>query len=325
MKAVICRAFGPIDKLDVGFLPSPDVQDHQVRVAVHAASINFMDLLMVQGAYQMKPGFPFVPGTDAAGEIQEVGSQVKDLKVGQRVICTGYYGAYADEWTLVENAVYPLPDTVEYIPAAAHIGAYGSAYYALVERAGLKPGETLVVHGASGGLGLAAVEVGRVLGARVVGSVGSDVKQSIVREYGADEVFNYTTDNVRDRMKALNDGKGADVVFDVVGGTVFEQSLRAMNWGGRIMPIGFTSGQIPNIPANLPLLKGCSVVGVFYGAAFTQEPEIIKRMRGTLLSWLADGKIRPHIHQVLPLEQAVAGMKLLEDRKATGKVVLTTR
>lgn len=325
MKAVICREFGPIERLEVGDLPRPPLKERDVRVAVHAASINFMDLLMVQGGYQMKPSVPFVPGTDAAGVIVAVGPKVSELKVGQRVICTDFFGAYADEWTLSEDGVHPMPDSVDYIPAAAHLGAYGSAYYALVERAALKSGETLVVHGASGGLGLAAVEVGRLLGARVIGSVGSDAKMNIVRKYGAAEVFNYTSESVRDRVKALNGGKGADVVFDVVGGAVFEQSLRGMNWGGRIMPIGFTGGQIPNIPANLPLLKGFSVVGVFYGAAFHNEPVIIKRMRGKLLTWLAEGKIRPHIFQVLPLEQAVTGMKLLADRKATGKVVLTTR
>ena len=325
MKAVICREFGPIDKLEVGTLPSPDLEDHQVRVAVETASVNFMDLLMVQGGYQMKPPIPFVPGTDAAGEIVEVGALVRNLKVGQRVMCMDFFGAYSNEWALSEAKVHPLPDSVNYVQAAAHIGAYGTAYYALVERAGLKRGETLVVHGASGGLGLAAVEVGRVLGARVLGSVGSDGKKSIVREYGADDVFNYSTESVRDLMKGLNGGKGADVVFDVVGGSVFEQSLRGMNWGGRIMPVGFTSGQIPVIPANLPLLKGFSVVGVFYGAAFSIEPLLIRRMRETLLSWLAEGKIRPHIHQVLPLEEAVAGMKLLADRKATGKVVLAMK
>lgn len=322
MKAIICRAYGPIENLEYGEFPEAVPGPDEIRLEVKAAALGFPEILMVQGGYQVKPPVPFVPGFDAAGVVLEVGAGVKDLAVGERVVTGAGTGAYAERRVIPATRAFRIPAGVDFEAAAAHFSAHGTAYYALVERAALRAGETLVVHGAAGGVGLAAVEIGRELGARVIASVGSDEKAALVRRYGAQEVFNYTTAGVRDTLKRLTGGRGADVIFDVVGGEVFEQSLYCVAWGGRILPIGFAGGRIPKVPANLPLLKGYSVVGVFWGAAFAQDPPAMARTHGTLMQWLAAGRIRPHVSEVLPLSRTVEGLRRILERRATGKILV---
>jgi NADPH2:quinone reductase len=321
MKAIICRQFGSFEDLQFGEFPDPVPRSGDVLLSVRVAALGFAEMLMVQGGYQVKPPLPFVPGFDAAGVVLEVGPEVQGIAVGQRVLCSEYSGAYAERRAVPAASIFPIADGVGFEAAAAHYGAHGTAYYALVERAALKSGETLVVHGAAGGVGLAAVEIGRLLGARVIASVGSDDKMDLVRRYGAEDVFNYTG-GVRGILKSLTNGRGADVILDVVGGEVFEQSLYCVAWGGRLLPIGFTGGQIPRIPANLPLLKGYSVVGVFWGACFEQDPPATARVRRALMDWLAQGRLRPHISAVLPLAQTVDGMRRIAGRKAQGKILV---
>lgn len=321
MKAIICRQFGPFENLEYGEFPEPPLAPGEIRLQVKAAALGFAEMLMVQGGYQIKPPLPFVPGYDAAGVVLEVGPDVRDIAVGQRVVCGGAPGAYAERRVAPASVAFPIAEGVEFEAAAAHFGAHGTAYYALVERARLKPGETLVVHGAAGGVGLAAVEIGRELGARVIATVGSDDKMDLVRRYGATEILNYR-EGVRGPLKSLTGGRGADVIFDVVGGEVFEQSLYCVAWGGRILPIGFAGGRIPKIPANLPLLKGYSVVGVFWGASFTHDLPAMARVHGALMDWLAAGRIRPHVSAVLPLEQTVEGMRRIAERRVQGKILV---
>jgi len=322
VKAVICRQYGSFEDLEYGEFPEPAPGPGEIRMEVKSAALGFPEILMVQGGYQAKPPLPFVPGFDAAGVVLEVGPEVKGFAAGQRVVSGGGTGAWAEQRVVPVSRTFRLPDSVGFEAAAAHFSAHGTAYYALVDRAALKAGETLVVHGAAGGVGLAAVEIGRELGARVIASVGSDEKMDLVRRYGAAEVFNYTTAGVRDTLKRLTGGRGADVIIDVVGGDVFEQSLYCVAWGGRILPVGFAGGRIPKIPANLPLLKGYSVVGVFWGAAFAQDPPAMARTHGTLMQWLAQGRIRPHVSTVLPLSQIVDGMRQIVERRAQGKILV---
>jgi len=322
MKAIICRQYGSFENLGYGEFPEPTPGPDEIRLEVKAAALGFPEILMVQGGYQAKPPVPFVPGFDAAGVVLEVGSKVTNFAVGERVVSGGGTGAYAEQRAVPATRVFRMAEGVAFELAAAHFSAHGTAYYGLVERAALHAGETLVVHGAAGGVGLAAVEIGRELGARVIASVGSDEKMDLVRRFGAAEVFNYATAGVRDTLKRLTDGRGADVIFDVVGGEVFEQSLYCVAWGGRILPIGFAGGRIPKIPANLPLLKGYSVVGVFWGASFAQDPAAMRRVHETLMDWLAAGRIRPHVSAVLPLSQTVDGMRQIAERRAQGKIVV---
>ncbi len=322
IKAVLCKAFTGVDDLVFAEIDPPTLGEGEIRVAMRAAALNFMDILVVQGRYQLKPPLPFAAGSDGAGEVREVGPGVTRFKPGDRVGVGAFFGAFAQEMVVPAAHAFPIPDGVDYPQAAAYRSSYGTSHYALVDRGRLQAGETLLVHGAAGGLGLSAVELGVLLGARVIGTVGSEEKMAIVREYGAEHVIDYSSENFRERVKELTDGKGADVIYDVVGGDVFDQSLRCINWGGRLLVIGFTSGRIPSAPANLPLLKSCSIVGVFYGAWILRDPEAAAAMHATLLGWLEQKRLRPHICKTLPLEKAAEGLNLLVQRKATGKVVL---
>ncbi|MDP6352831.1 MAG: NADPH:quinone oxidoreductase family protein [Alphaproteobacteria bacterium] len=326
MKAIQCKAFGPIDDLALADIPIPDPGPGQLRVAVHAASVNFFDLLMIRGQYQFKPTLPFTPGAEAAGEVIALGDGVSGFAIGDRVAIGGQAGAFAEQAIVAVGRAHRLPDGVSYDVAAAYRGTYGTAYYALRDRALLQPGEVLLVHGASGGTGLAAVELGRVMGARVIGTVGGAAKADIVRDHGAETVLIYGGgERLRDQVKAATGGKGADVIFDVVGGDVFDESLRCINWYGRLLVIGFTSGRIPAAPTNLTLLKSCSVVGVFFGAWCDREPEAARALNQTLLDWIAEGRIKPHVSARFPLSDSVAAMRTLAERKAIGKVVITCR
>ena len=325
MKAVLCNSFtGPAD-LRLGEIATPRPAGNEILIDVHAASVSFMDQLLVSGLYQMRPPTPFVPGTEASGIVAAVGDEVTALAPGDRVACSAWTGGYAERMIAKDSKCVLLPEGVSFEAAATVLHNYGTAYYALVERGRAQRGETLFVTGAAGGVGLAVVDLGRHLGLRVVAGIGSDDKANLVRAYGASEVINYRTENLRDRIKAITGGEGIDIGFDNVGGAIFEQMARSMKWGGRLMPIGFTSGEIPQLPMNLPLLKNYSIIGVFAGAWAERFSAEAAHMNDTLMRLLADGQIRPHIDRILPLEEAGDAMRAVANRTVQGRIVLKIR
>ena len=323
MKAIVCHEFGNLDQVKLEDIPVPKPKDDEVLIEVKVASVSFMDWLMTDGRYQLKPELPYVPGTDAAGVVSAVGKNVKRFKPGDRVACTTWYGAYAEFMVEPEGACFHIPEAVPDIEAACVLYAYGTAYYALVERAKLAEGETLLVTGAAGGVGLAAVEIGSLLGAKVLAGIGSDKKGSLVKRYGASDVVNYTAENIRERINAFTKKEGIDVCFDTVGGGVFEQISRSMAWNGRLMPIGFASGEIPSIKANLPLIKNYSVVGAAAGPWWEKFREEAIEANNIIFSWLNNGKINPLIDKIMRLEDAVLAMKNIQQRSVKGRIALT--
>jgi NADPH2:quinone reductase len=325
MRAVLCSAFTGPDDLRIGEIETPKPAGDEILIDVHAASVSFMDNLLVSGNYQMRPSTPFVPGTDAAGIVVAVGDKITRFRPGDRAACGNWTGGYAERMVAKEHASVRLPDGVAFERAATVLQNYGTAYYALTDGARAQRGETVFVSGAAGGVGLAAVDVARHLGLRVIAGVGSDDKAGLVRGYGACDVVNYRSEDLRQRIKSITAGEGVDVCFDNVGGTIFEQMARLMKWGGRMMPIGFTSGQIPSVSMNLPLLKNYSIVGVFAGAWAEKFPEQAVRMNDTLVQLLAEGKIRPHIDRILPLEQFREAMDAVANRTVQGRIVLKIR
>lgn len=325
MRAVLCSAFTGPEDLQIGEIEAPKPASDEILIDVHAASVSFMDQLLVSGQYQMRPSTPFVPGTEAAGIVVAVGERVTRFQPGDRVACGSWTGAYAERMVAKESSSVQLPAGVSFETAATVWHNYGTAYYALIEGARAQASETMFVSGAAGGIGLAVVDLGRHLGLRVIAGVGSDDKAALVRGYGASDVINYRREDLRERIKSITAGEGVDICFDNVGGTIFEQMARLMKWGGRLMPIGFTSGQVPSLPMNLPLLKNYSIVGVFVGAWLEKFPERGIRMNDTLAQLLADGKIRPHIDRVLPLEQVKDAMRAVANRTVQGRIVLKIR
>ncbi|MGY3391970.1 NADPH2:quinone reductase [Bradyrhizobium sp. USDA 3311] len=325
MKAVLCSSFtGPAD-LRLSEIDEPRPAGDEILIDVHAASVSFMDQLMVSGLYQMRPPTPFVPGTEASGIVVAVGDKVTTFTPGDRVACSSWTGGYAERMTAKQSKSVRLPDGVAFEAAATVLHNYGTAYYALVERARAEAGETVFITGAAGGVGLAAVDLSRHFGLRVVAGVGSDDKAALVRGYGASEIVNYRGEDLRDRIKSITSGEGIDIGFDNVGGAVFEQMARLMKWGGRLLPIGFTSGEIPQVPMNLPLLKNYSIIGVFVGAWAERFSAEAARMNVTLMQLLADGRIRPHIDRILPLEEAGDAMRAVANRTVQGRIVLKIR
>ncbi|WP_430396971.1 NADPH:quinone oxidoreductase family protein [Ferrovibrio sp.] len=323
VKAMIAKAWGGPETLVYEDLALPELGPRHVRIRVHAAGLNFPDTLMIAGKYQFKPSFPFAPGMECAGVVEAVGEKVRDLKPGDRVLATTGHGAFAEAVVTEDRNVFKIPDSMSYEVAAGFPITYGTTYHALVDRGRLKKGEVLLVHGAAGGVGLNAVELGRELGATVIGTVGSDEKAAIVKEYGAAHVINYSTESIKDRVKELTGGNGADVIYDAVGGDAFDQSLRCINWDGRLLVIGFASGRIPEAPANMALIKGCSIVGVFWGAFAAREPEKNRANFAALFSLFQHGKLKPHVSASFPLTQVPQAMQALLSRKTTGKVVIT--
>ena len=322
MKAVICRKFCELDELTLEDVAAPVLGANQVRVAIRAAGVGFMDTLMVRGLYQIKPDMPYIPGAVGAGIVTEIGPDVRTVKIGERVSFLNYWGAFAEEIATDEQTLVKIPDDMDFAQGANFRLSYSPAYLALKLRANLKPGEVLLVTGASGGVGHAAVQLGKLLGARVIGSVGSDAKMEVVRGFGADHVINHAKENLAARVKELTDGRGADVILDVVGGDVFDQCMRCINLLGRIIVMGFTSGRIPTIPANLVLLKNCSILGVYLGGWLSRDPEGAARLNRELAELATQGGLRTHISRRFRLEEAVAAMKTLLGRDTIGKIVL---
>ena len=325
MKAVLCRAFGPPEDLAIEEMPAPACGPGQVRIGVHAVGINFPDCLMIEGRYQFKPEFPFSPGGEFSGEILEIGAGVEGLAVGDLVIGGSGHGGLAEEVVLAAGAVRPLPAGMDTSTAAAWSTTYGTSYHALKQRAALQPGETLLVLGAAGGVGLAAVELGKALGARVIAAASTEAKRAAAREAGADEVVDYSDGELKEKVKALTDGRGADVIYDPVGGDFFDQCMRCIAWKGRVLVVGFVGGEIPKVPINLVLLKGCQVVGVFYGAFTGREPEANAENWRELAQLWAEGRIAPRVSREFPFADAPAALRCLSEREAIGKVVVRVR
>ena len=325
MRAVLCNAFEGIKALAVGEAPEPQPRADEVLIDVHAASVSYMDYLMICGGYQMRPALPFVPGTDAAGVVVAVGEQVKRFHPGDRVTCEGWFGGFAERMTAKASRTARLSVETDFVVGSTLQHLYLTAWYALVERARLQGGETILVTGASGGVGLACVELAHLLGAHVIAVVGSAAKTSTVRDYGAAEVIDYSCEDVRERVKALTDGEGLDVCVDNVGGALFTTLARLMRWNGRLMPIGFAGGEIPSIPMNLPLLKNYSIVGVFTGAWADRFPDEAAGAVDKVMALVGEGKLRPRIDRVLPLERAAEAMSAIAQRTVMGRIVLRVR
>jgi NADPH2:quinone reductase len=326
MKAMLCTAYGPPDSLTLTDVPRAPLGEHEVRIGVHAAGVNFPDLLIIQGRYQFKPELPFAPGGEVSGEVLDIGSGVTDFATGDRVIGMTRWNGYAEEAVVPAHRCVSIPESVDLLVAAGLSLTYGTSYHALVQRAALRPDETLLVHGAAGGIGTATIDIGQCLGARILATGGSDEKlQAVGTHYGVDHLINYDTDpEWKEQVKTLTDGRGADVICDPVGGEVFEKSLRCINWEGRLLVVGFTSGTIPSAPANLVLLKGCAVIGVFWGAYANRDPGGNRANFNQLFAWLAEGRLRPLIARRLSLADAAEALKMIERREVVGKLILTT-
>ncbi len=325
MKAVLCKAFGPADTLVVEEVSSPEFKKNEVLLDVHAAGINFPDTLIIEGKYQFKPPFPFSPGGEAAGVISAVGEKVSNLKVGDRVMALTGWGSCAEQIAVPSYNILPMPDAMDFTTAAAFSMTYGTAIHALKQRGALQAGETLLVLGASGGVGLAAVEIGKAMGARVIAAASTAEKLEVARQAGADELINYQTEDVRERLKTLTKGQGVDVIIDPVGGDLFETVFRSIAWNGRMLVIGFASGTIPSLPANLPLLKGAAVLGVFWGSFAQRQPQDNVANFQQLFAWYAEGKLKPLVSQTFPLEETAQAINTLAARKAVGKLVIKVR
>ena len=323
MKAVICREFAPVDALEIGAFTAPAVAPGALLIDVQAAGVNFPDGLMVQGKYQTKPPVPFVPGSELGGVVRAVGEGVTGFAVGDRIVAFSGTGGFAEQAVVPAAQAFPLPAEADMVVASGMLITYGTSYHALKDRAALKPGETLLVLGAAGGVGLAAVELGALMGARVIAAASTDEKLALAREYGAAETINYSTEDFRERIKELTGGKGVDVVYDPVGGDLTVPAIKSLAWYGRLLVVGFAAGQIPQIPANLLLLKSASAVGVLWGNSLRADPVHHAGNIAELLEWLAAGKIKPEVDTVFPLDRAVEAINHVMERRAQGKVILT--
>ena len=321
MRAIVCKELGGPEKLVLEELPQAPLSKGKVRIKIHACSVNFPDTLIIQGLYQFKPDLPFTPGTDIAGEIIEVGEGVTHFHEGDKVFGAILTGGYAEEAVVDARQVFPIPPGMDFITGSSFMMAYGTSYHALKQRAKIKDGESLVVLGASGGVGLAAVELGKIMGARVIACASTDEKLALCKEYGADETINYSTEDLKARIKELTDGHGADVVYDAVGGDNAEKALRALGWKGRFLVVGFVGG-IPKIPLNLPLLKGCQIVGVFWGSHVAREPKIHQQNMLELLGLYQSGKLNPHVSKQYSLKEVPEALRDMMDRKVKGKIVV---
>lgn len=322
MKAVLCKTLDGPDALVIEDLPEPEPGPGEVVVRVKAAALNFFDTLVTRGKYQFKPPLPFSPSGEMAGVVETIGPNVSGLKPGQRVCGYLGFGAAREKVAVSAEVLLPVPDSVSDEAAAGVTITYGTAIHALKHRAQLRSGETVAVLGASGGAGLAAVEIAKLMGARVIAAASSPEKLERCRKHGADDLLNYSTTDLKQGLRDLTDGRGVDVIYDCVGDKYSEPALRSIAWGGRFLVIGFAAGQIPKIPLNLALLKSCAIVGVFWGEAARREPAAHRANMAQVLGWVAEGRLRPHVHATYPLERTGEAIKSLETRQAVGKVIL---
>ena len=324
MKAVVCTDFKGPDGLKVAEVEQPAPRAGQLLIDVMACAVNFPDLLMTRNQYQFKPDLPFIAGSEVAGVVRGVGEGVEGFAAGDRVAGSSVLtGGLAEQAVLRADTVHVIPDGVGFAEAAGILYAYGTSYYALRDRADLRPGETLLVLGAAGAVGLSAVEIGRAMGARVIAAASSEEKLALCRKHGAHETINYEIDDLKARTRELTDGQGADVVVDPVGGRYSEPALRSTAWGGRYLVIGFAAGDIPKVPLNLVLLRGCSIVGVFWGSFVQRDPEDHRRYVAELRDWWRQGLLRPYVSETYPLERAADALRDLDGRRAVGKLVVT--
>ena len=322
MKAVLCKEYGMPETLVIEEVEPLRAGKGQVVVTVKACGVNFPDTLIIQGKYQFKPPMPFSPGSEVAGIVKEVGEGVTGISVGEHVIASTGWGGFAEEVVVAASKIIPMPAGLDFTVASVFVLTYGTAHHALKDRAQIQAGETLLVLGAAGGVGTAAIEIGKQLGGRVIAAASSDEKLAVCRQHGADEVINYASEDLRERIKEITGGKGIDVIFDPVGGNYSEPALRSMAWKGRFLVVGFAGGEIPRIPLNLMLLKGCSIVGVFWGAFTEREPQRNAENMRELMDWLSRGILKPHISATYPLERAADALYDMLNRKVLGKAVL---
>jgi len=322
MRAVVAEKPSKPSELTLIDLPEPEPGPGQIRIDVKATALNFADSLIIGHKYQVKPAFPFSPGFEVAGVVSALGEGARDFQVGDRVMATMDYGAYREQVIVEDYLAHPLPDAMDFVTAASFPVAYGTSYVGLLRRSHIAPGETVLVHGAAGGVGLTAVEIAKAAGAKVIATAGSPEKCAIAAEHGADHTIDYSKGPFRDEVKALTDGNGADVIYDPVGGDVFDQSLRCVNWGGRLLIIGFAAGRIPEIPANLLLVKSCSAIGVFWSSHRRREPQSLREDYRQLFEWHGQGKLKPLIGATYPLAEAGQALDALLSRKVAGKIVL---
>ncbi len=322
MKALLCTRYGTPDDLEIADIadPTPGAGEAVVRVA--AAALNFFDTLIIAGKYQFKPEMPFSPAAEFAGTVEMLGDGVTSVKVGDRVLGYAVYGAARERVAIAAEQLVRVPDAVDDDHAAGVGVTYGTTFYALKDRAKLQPGETLAVLGASGGVGLAAVELGKLMGARVIACASSPEKVAFAREHGADDGIDYKADDLKDALRRVTDGRGADVIYDPVGGAYSEAALRSIAWLGRFLVVGFAAGEIPKLPLNLVLLKGCDVQGVFWGSWIERDKAGHRANTEQLLAWVAEGKLKPHVHAVYPLSEAADALNAIAARKVMGKVIL---
>lgn len=322
MKALMCEAFGPIETLQVREVPSPVPGPKQLVIQVKSAGVNFPDALMVQGRYQVRPPLPFAPGAEIAGVVKSVGAEVKQFAVGDRVMALVSTGGFAEECVADAARTLPLPQGMDFDTGAALMLTYCTSLHALKDVGALQPGETLVVLGAAGGVGVSAIEVGKAMGARVIAAASSEDKLALCRQVGADDTINYSTENLKDRINELTGGKGADMVYDPVGGSYTEQALRAIAWRGKLLVIGFAAGEIPKIPLNLALLKERQILGVYWGDSTKHDPEGHQANLRQLEAWFVEGRIKPVVSERFPLERGGEAIALIANRGAKGKIVV---
>lgn len=322
MKALLCTHYGTPDDLILSDVPDPVAGKGEVVVRIHAAALNFFDTLIIANKYQTKPSLPFSPAAEFAGVVESIGDGVTTLKTGDRVIACSGYGAAREKIAIAAEKVIKMPDGLDFDRAAGLCVTYGTTLHALKDRAGLKPGETLAVLGASGGVGLAAIEIGKAMGARVIACASSTEKLAFAKERGADEAVDYASEDLKESLRKLTGGRGVDVVYDPVGGAYSEAALRAIGWQGRFLVIGFAAGEIPKLPLNLVLLKGCDVLGVFWGSWIERDPAGHRANTAQIMQWCLEGKVSSHIHAAYPLAEAATALKAIAARKAMGKIIL---
>ena len=322
MKAVLCEAFGPAENLALAEVASPELKPGHVIVDIQSCALNFPDVLMVEGKYQSLPPFPFTPGGEFAGTVSQVAPDVSQWQVGDGVFAACGHGAMAEQISVAASALRAKPQGMSFAKASGISTTYGTSYYALKQRADLQPGETLLVLGAAGGVGLAAVELGKAMGARVIAAASSPEKLDVARQAGADDLIDYSDGELKEKVKALTEGRGADVIYDPVGGPLFDQCMRCINWNGRVLVVGFVGGDIPKVPTNLVLLKNCQVVGVFYGAFSARFPADNEQNFAELIEMFAVGKLHAVVGAEYPLTDYVEALNCLSQRRAVGKIVV---